>query len=89
MGKRIGLSDEKLLALPAYQQSDVFDAKEKATLRYADEVTQEATLGHAPNLEALKAHYQEDEIVELTLAICMANFTNRFNLALQTEPDIS
>jgi hypothetical protein len=32
--------------------------------------------------------YDEGQIVELTLDICLANFTNRFNDALQYLPDI-
>jgi len=36
----------------------------------------------------LKKHYSDDQIVELTLTICIANFTNRFNDALMITPDI-
>jgi len=39
-------------------------------------------------LEELKKYYSEDQIVELTMVICIANFTNRFNDALQAEPDL-
>ena len=39
-------------------------------------------------LEELKKYYTDDQIVELTLAICIANFTNRFNDALLTLPDL-
>lgn len=39
-------------------------------------------------IDALKKHYSEDQIVELTLAICLANFTNRFNDALLIRPDL-
>jgi len=36
----------------------------------------------------LRKHYDEGQIVELTLVICAANFTNRFNDALQNLPDL-
>lgn len=39
-------------------------------------------------LEELRKHFTEEQIVELTLVICAANFTNRFNDALQAEPDL-
>lgn len=39
-------------------------------------------------LEELKKHFPEDQIVELTLTSCIANFTNRFNDALQITPDL-
>lgn len=40
------------------------------------------------DLETLRRFYSEDEIVELTLVICAANFVNRFNDALQVEVDV-
>ena len=39
-------------------------------------------------LEDLGKHFSEEQIVELTLVVCAANFTNRFNDALQAEPDL-
>ena len=39
-------------------------------------------------LEELKKYFSEEQIVELTLAICVANFTNRFNDAMQLQPDL-
>jgi alkylhydroperoxidase family enzyme len=39
-------------------------------------------------LQELAQYYSVDQIVELTLVICVANFTNRFNDALQIEPDL-
>jgi alkylhydroperoxidase family enzyme len=33
-------------------------------------------------------HYTEDEIVELTLVIALANLVNRINDTLQIEPDL-
>ena len=39
-------------------------------------------------LGELKRHFSEDQIVELALVVCMANFTNRFNSGLRVEPDL-
>ena len=74
--------------MPFFQRSQAFDAKEKATLLYAQRVTRSAASIREGTLEDLKKHYSEDQIVELTLVICIANFTNRFNDALQLEPDL-
>ena len=38
--------------------------------------------------EELRTHFSEDQIVELALVVCVANFTNRFNDGLRLEPDI-
>jgi alkylhydroperoxidase family enzyme len=39
-------------------------------------------------MEDLRKFFTDDEIVELTLVVCMANFTNRFNDVLKVEPDL-
>jgi alkylhydroperoxidase family enzyme len=36
---------------------------------------------------ALAAHFSGEQIAEITLVICMANFTNRFNNGLQILPE--
>ena len=36
----------------------------------------------------LRKFFDEGQIVELTLVICAANFTNRFNDALRAVPDL-
>jgi len=35
--------------------------------------------------EHLQEHFNEEQIVELTLVIALANFTNRFNNGLNTH----
>ncbi|MFQ5890674.1 MAG: carboxymuconolactone decarboxylase family protein [Gemmatimonadota bacterium] len=84
----MGLTEEQIGALQFYQRSDLFDDKEKATLLYAERATRGAAGIRSGTLEELRKHYSEDQIVELTLVICVANFTNRFNDALQVEPDL-
>ncbi len=71
-----------------YQRSPLFDEKEKATLLYTERVTRGAAGLRERALEELKNFYSEDQIVELTLVICTANVSNRFNDALQVEPDL-
>ncbi|MFQ5695368.1 MAG: carboxymuconolactone decarboxylase family protein [Terriglobia bacterium] len=39
-------------------------------------------------MQEIRKHFSEDQIVELTLTVAVANFTNRFNDALQVEPDL-
>jgi len=51
-------------------------------------VTRGAAAIREGTLEDLRKYYTEDQIVELTLVICTANFTNRFNDALQLAPDL-
>ena len=66
----------------------MFDEKEKATILYAERVTRGAAAIRGGTLEELRKFYDEGQIVELTLVICTANFTNRFNDALRNIPDL-
>jgi uncharacterized peroxidase-related enzyme len=87
-GKKNGVTEEQIKHLAFFQRSAAFDEKEKATLLYAERVTRGASAIREGAIQELKKHYSDDQIVELTLAICIANFTNRFNDALIITPDI-
>jgi alkylhydroperoxidase family enzyme len=71
-----------------YQRSEAFDEKDKTTLYFVQVVTRAANTVRENVLKELKKYYDEKQIVELTLLICLANFTNRFNDALQLTPDL-
>jgi len=57
-------------------------------LLYAERVTRGSSALRDRAIEELKKYFTEDQIVELTLVACVANFTNRFNDAMQVEPDL-
>ena len=63
-----------------------FTPKERAALHYARELTRTASVS-----DDLRYHAEElfttDEIVELTMVIGLANFTNRFNNGLAVPPE--
>ncbi len=71
-----------------FHRSKAFDEKDKVTLHFIQLVTRAASAVRENILEGLRKYYDEKQIVELTLIICMANFTNRFNDALQVTPDL-
>jgi uncharacterized peroxidase-related enzyme len=87
-GKKNGVTEEQIKALAFFHRSPLFDAQEKAVLLYAERVTRGASAIRPPALNELKQYFNDDQIVELTLAACVANFTNRFNDALLNVPDI-
>jgi uncharacterized peroxidase-related enzyme len=87
-GKKNGVSDDQIKALAFYHRSSAFDAQEKAVILYAERVTRGASGIRPAALDELKQYFNDDQIVELTLAISIANFTNRFNDALLNTPDI-
>ena len=58
------------------------------TIRFADIVTRGATAVDADVLDYVGRFYSEDEIVELTMVISLANMVNRINDTLKIEPDM-
>jgi uncharacterized peroxidase-related enzyme len=87
--KRAGITSEQIEALTFYERSPFFDEKDKAVLLYAERMTRAAGAGlRDMAVGELKRHFTEDQIVELALVTCMANFTNRFNNGLRIEPDL-
>lgn len=87
LAKRANLTEDHIAALAFYERSPLFDEKDKAVIRYAELVTRAAAV-REPDLQALRIFLSPEQIVELTLVVCTANFTSRFNNALQVVPDI-
>lgn len=57
-------------------------------IHFADLVTRAATALREANLDAMRKHFSEEQIMELVLVICAANFTNRVNEATKAFPDL-
>ena len=82
--RRVGVSREQLDAHADFQTSPLFSELERLILRYAEEMTTRVQVDPAL-VETLKAHLDPEALVQLTLTVAAANFTNRFNEALGTE----
>jgi AhpD family alkylhydroperoxidase len=82
--RRAGVSKEQLEALADFQTSPLFSDLERLAIRYAEEMTTRVQVG-AELVETLRARLGPAALVQLTLTIAAANFTNRFNEALGTE----
>ncbi|HEY3100397.1 MAG TPA: hypothetical protein VGL14_15900 [Methylomirabilota bacterium] len=78
---------EKFDALPQYETSPLFDELERLVIRYAEQMTTRVQVEPAL-VEQLKKQLSPPQLVQLTLSIAAANFTNRFNEALGTELEV-
>ena len=87
-GKKNGVSEQQINDLMFFRRSSAFDAKEKAVILYAERVTRGGSAIREGAIQELKQYFNDDQIVELTLTIGIANMTNRFNDALMITPDI-
>jgi alkylhydroperoxidase family enzyme len=84
LGQRDGIPQEKFDALATAAGSALFSELERLVIRYAEEMTDTVQVDPAL-VEALKARLTPEALVQLTLSIAAANFTNRLNEALGTE----
>ncbi len=83
----LGVSEAKIAALPVWQTSDAFDAKERLVLAYADRLVCHA--GRVPDalFAELKAAFSDEEILELTYITCLYQMHAVMARALRTEFD--
>jgi uncharacterized peroxidase-related enzyme len=82
--KRAGLTAEDWSALKSGDYAR-FSEKERAALTYAEKLTRTPGEITADDFAALKAAFNEPEIVDIHLLIGLANLTNRFTAPLGLE----
>jgi AhpD family alkylhydroperoxidase len=80
--RRAGLSDEQLLALPRYRDSQLFSDLDKLVLDYAVGMSRTPVEVSDELFNALREHFDDAQLVELTSVIALENLRGRFNLAL-------
>jgi AhpD family alkylhydroperoxidase len=81
LARRAG-SQAKVDALDAWRDSDIFEAKEKAALDYAEAMTDSTRRASDAIVDRLRPFFDEDAIVELTGLIAFQNLSSKFNSAL-------
>ncbi len=76
-----GVTQEQLRDLPNFERSEAFSLLEKLVLRYVAAVTR--TPADVPDelFDALREHFSEAQLVELTTALALENYRARFNHA--------
>lgn len=77
-----GASAEKLQALARWRESALFSERERAALEYAEAMTLPQPGVDDALIERLRAHFDDDALVELTGLIAFQNLSSKFNAAL-------
>jgi alkylhydroperoxidase family enzyme len=87
LGKKLGLSEEQIAAVRGndYLTSPLFDERQKAAIRWAEAVTNMTARDDAAAFGAMKKHFTEKQIVELTVFCGMWNYSNRLCEALHVD----
>ena len=84
-----GVTDEELEALRSdgYMDSDLFSAREKAAILWAEHVTLNTAKFRDDVFEQVSTVFSEAEIVELTTLSAFRNMRNRMHDSLQINLD--
>lgn len=84
LGRALGLSQEQinLLEGDGWRDSDAFDEKEKAVIRWADEVSKFTAKSNDFAFSEMKRHFTARQIVELTFICGMWHLSGRLAEAL-------
>ena len=86
MGRRQGLTEQKLRDLNEYESSAAFSELEKLVLRYTEAMTQTPVEVPEELFAALQRHFDAKQLVELTSAIAWENYRARYDHAFGIEP---
>ena len=80
-----GLSEQWINLMSVWRESGVYDAKERAVLGWVEAVTNLAQTGIPDGeFEAIKAHFSDAEIMNITVAIGTINTWNRLAVGFRT-----
>jgi alkylhydroperoxidase family enzyme len=77
---------EKFQSLPDWRTSPLYDDRERSALAYVEEATKDRHVRDA-TFAAVRKHFSEREIVELTWLNALENYYNLMNVPLEIEQD--
>jgi alkylhydroperoxidase family enzyme len=83
--RRAKLTDAQIRGI-ANPTTQLFDPKQMAVIAYAGEMTSDARVSDA-TFDALSSHFNDEEVVELTLVTGFYNLVSRTLNALQVDVD--
>jgi AhpD family alkylhydroperoxidase len=85
--RQLPVSQIKLDLLPAWRDSDVFSAREKAALEWTEILTVLGREGVPDSAyQAVSAHFSKSELACLTAAVGLINAWNRISIAFRFPP---
>ena len=85
--RELGISEERIAAIPAWSVADCFSAVERTVLAYTDALVLGGGRVHDDVFAALRAALSDEEILELTYITCLYDMHAVMSKALRTEYD--
>jgi len=90
LGRSLGFQEDEIEAISQnYQLSDYFSPADKAAIHWAECLTERTYKRHPEVMAQLKLHFNDAQIVEITMVSGFFNFWNRFTDALEIDIESS
>jgi alkylhydroperoxidase family enzyme len=86
IAREAGITEQQLLALPNYRDSEEFTPLERLVLDYASAMSRTPTVVSDELFAAMREHFDERQMVELSNVIALENMRARFNSAFDMTP---
>jgi AhpD family alkylhydroperoxidase len=85
--RALGETEQRLYALPVWQETPFFTERERAALLWTEKVTL-ISVDHVPDevYEQVRQHFSEEELVNITLAVATINAWNRLAISFRSVP---
>jgi AhpD family alkylhydroperoxidase len=83
---KLGETEDRLLLLDAWHESQLYTQRERAALAWAESLTRIAKT-HAPDAvyEEARAAFSEDELLTLSIGVAMINAWNRLAIGFRQQ----
>ena len=85
--RELGISEERIAAIPAWATADCYSPAERAVLAYTDDLVLAGGRVADATFDALRQHLGDEEILELTYITCLYEMHATMSKALRTEFD--
>ena len=80
------MSDDEMMVLDQWDQSDQFDEKDRSVLAFTDALTKTNNVS-ARTYSQLEKHFTTPEIVKLSFTVSLAGMVNRVHATFETDLD--
>lgn len=84
IGRRAGITEDQIDGLPVWERHPAFSEQERAVIRYAETVTRDIRVPDDV-FAAVRSFLDDEQMVELTIAIGFYNMVVRFLEPMQVE----
>ncbi|MBI4484193.1 MAG: carboxymuconolactone decarboxylase family protein [Acidobacteria bacterium] len=85
LAKRAGWSEEQIIAMDAFENSELFSYTEKLVLNWAELVTLRPGEISEELFRTMRSHLTQQQMVELTSIVAFVNMFNRFSRTFRVD----